>query len=127
MDYNNKEFIERNMAEPKNWKKPFDSDIFDSVFRIISLIFNFMVARFLNTITFVLIILLIYKQWTPAFLLSTLIVPIYFYRFIIRYIAKNHRNMKVSTTSENVTFIKFEKDESLNEGININQPLPPLK
>lgn len=106
----NKE-INEDKIESVKWKRPFDSDIAGYILRAISLIFSFAVARFLNILTFAIIIFILLKQWPPVIILTSLVVPVYFYRFIIRYIAKNHKNIKSYTDSDNVTFVKFEKEE----------------
>ena len=112
MDYS-KDFLERNMKEPKNWKKPLDSDIFNSIFRIIGIIFNFVFSKLLMIVTLFIVVLLIKREWSPAIVLTSFVFPIYLIKFVIRWMIKNHRNIKTSETSENVTFVKFEKDENI--------------
>jgi uncharacterized membrane protein len=123
MDLNEarKEYVKRNMAEPKNWKKPFDSDIHNSIFRTIGAIFNFISSKFLITATILIIVSLILKEWFFAVILFFTVIPLYLVKFIIRWVIKNHKKIKTSKTSEGVIIVELEKDEKVNNDININQ------
>ena len=124
--YFDKDFIERNMAEPKNWKKPFDSDIHNSIFRIIGIIFNFIASKFLTISTIFIIVFLIGRQWFPAIVLLIVVIPLYLIKFAIRWIIKNHKKIITSKTSENVIIVELEKDEKPNSDNNINISQLPL-
>jgi len=123
----NQDFIDRNLAEPKNWKKPFDSDIHNSFFRIIGIIFNFIASKFLTIATILIIVFLIGRQWFPAIILIIIVTPIYLVKFVIRWVIKNHKKIKTSKTSEGVVIVELEKEEKIKDGININQQALPLK
>lgn len=128
--YFDKDFIERNLAEPKNWKKPFDSDIFNSVFRSIGVIFNYISSKFLIVATVTVVVFIIGKQWLPAIILIIVLIPIYIIRFAIRWITKNHKKIKTSKTSEGVIIVEIEKEvenENVKDDININQSTLPFK
>jgi hypothetical protein len=123
-----KDFIERNMAEPKNWKKPLDSDVHNSIFRIIGIIFNFISSKFLTIATILIIVFLVGRQWFPAIVLTILVIPLYLIKFGIRWVVKNHKKVKTSKTSEGVIIVELEKDEGFkNDNLNINQSSLPLK
>lgn len=127
MDFN-KNFIERNEAEPKNWKRPFDSEVFNVFFRIISIIFNSITSKYLNILfIFILVPLIFFKQWIPFLILAPVYLFIRVIRYWVNWFLKNYKDMKTATTSENVTFIKFEKDKNIDNDINLNQSSLPFK